>query len=463
MQGAAKVGGLVVLFAILVSGAYQVLGKSMFRNPTNNYKILFADASGVAEGTKVLMAGVPIGAVSKVRLAAPSTAEVTVEIDKAVMIPSGSSAVLPTSLIGFGDNPIQIVPSGAGMLAPGSQMSGVRTSALEQMLPNTKETMLEVNKTLVATRELISDQSLKENLKNVMKSVDTTLTQFGDLAKRMDGLMASNQGRIQQAISNATEAMAEVKLTVASVRKLASDPIWRDKTAGLLDALTSTTKKADGLVAELSSFVGDKQMKQSILDTLDNTSKITATGTKIAANTEEITKNGVTISAKAIELTDKANLIIDDMRKLIEKVGGVFNKGGGKSPLAGIEANMDLIRESKPNHWRTDSEVSLPFGDQRVHLGLFDMFESNKITLQLSQPLGNKGRYRYGIYASKPGVGVEYRLAPRLSLRGDMFDINNPRADLRARYEFGNGFYGYLGVERLFDRNAAMLGIGIRK
>jgi hypothetical protein len=48
-------------------------------------------------------------------------------------------------------------------------------------------------------------------------------------------------------------------------------------------------------------------------------------------------------------------------------------------------------------------------------------------------------------------------------LRGDLFDINNPRADLRARFDLGGGFYGWLGASQVFKRNAVTVGVGFRK
>lgn len=466
MQGAWKVGLLVVIFVGLLLGAYQMLGQSLFKKPTSRYDVLIADASGLAEGAKVLMAGVKVGTVSKVLLDSPTMARVVLAVDKGVKIPVGSGAAVAGSLIGFGDSPIQIVPPSkpsSRFMDPGSELVGVRLSPLADLLPDTKSTIEEVNKTLAATRKLIEDESLKKGLNDLMVSSNRTLTEFGNLASRIDGLVVSNQGTIQQAITNATAAMAEVQRTTASIQKLASDPQWKDKIAGLLDNLSSTTKKADELVTGLTAFANDPELKQALKNSVKNAEQITTSGTQIAANAAEMSKNGITITEKATVLMDKANEIADETKKLIEKFGGFINKTPGAGALGEISASMDLNRETKPNRWRTDAEVLIPYKDQRIHLGLFDSFESNRLTLQLSRPMGSNGWLRYGIYASKPGVGVDFKLAPKLFLRGDLFDINNPRADLRARYEFGKGFYGYLGVDRLLDRNAPTFGIGFRK
>jgi phospholipid/cholesterol/gamma-HCH transport system substrate-binding protein len=124
---------------------------------------------------------------------------------------------------------------------------------------------------------------------------------------------------------------------------------------------------------------------------------------------------------------------------------------------------MDLMRETNPGYWRTDVGLTFPLGDTTLNAGLYDAFGSNKLTVQLAKQATPKLQYRYGVYAAKPGVGVDYQLAPKVTLRGDMWDINRLRVDLRARYDFGNGIVGWVGVDSLFDRNAATIGIGIRR
>lgn len=468
MQGAWKVGLLVVIFVGLIVGAYQTLGKSLFKKEVDRYDLLFADATGIAEGTRVLMAGVKIGEVEKVKLDSPLRARVSVTVAKGTGIPLGSGAVVPGSLIGIGDNPIQIVPPAkpaTSFAAPGSELLGVRSSPLEGLLPDTAATMEEVNKTLAATRKLIENETLRTGLEKLMVSSEQTISQFGQLAKRVDSLMVNNQGVLEATLSNASLAMAEVKRTTEAVTKLASDPQWKNKIGGLLDNLASTTKKADELMASLNAFMSDPALKESLNSTLKNANQMTETGTKIAANAEVMSKNGITITEKTTELLEKATEIADEAKLLLQKLGKTFDKASGIGGLAlgGIEGTLEFGRETKPDRYRTDVEVKLPYKDKKIVLGLWDAFESNKLTLQLSQPVSPQLNVRYGIYASKPGVGVEYQLARGLFLRGDLFDINDPRADLRARYEFGNGFYGYLGVNRLFDRNAATIGIGIRK
>jgi phospholipid/cholesterol/gamma-HCH transport system substrate-binding protein len=185
-------------------------------------------------------------------------------------------------------------------------------------------------------------------------------------------------------------------------------------------------------------------------------------GEKIAKNGEQISANAIVASEKVIELETKASALLDDVKGALGNITDFFKKTGGKVNVPKFETTLDLRRQTEPNRFQTDIGVKVDLKDYDIHVGLWDAFESNRITAQIAKPFSPNGEYRYGIYASKPGVGVDYRLAQGLYLRGDLFDINNPRFDLRARYEFGKGFYGWLGMDRVFDRNSPTIGVGIR-
>jgi phospholipid/cholesterol/gamma-HCH transport system substrate-binding protein len=231
----------------------------------------------------------------------------------------------------------------------------------------------------------------------------------------------------------------------------------------LLQQLNATAAKASDLITNLNNFVSDPKMQANLKSSLANVDKMTDSGTRIAANTETISKNGITLSQKAIELADKANAIADEAKTALQKISGFFNRGGSKTNLPRVEGHLDLIGQTDPDHVRTDLYGRFDIGKGFVEAGLYNAFESNKAILEMGSPFGRGNDFRYGIYASKPGLGVDFHLAPRVSLRGDMFDINKPQLNLRTQFDFGSGLVGWLGVERLFDRPTFVAGVGIRK
>jgi phospholipid/cholesterol/gamma-HCH transport system substrate-binding protein len=466
MQGAWKVGLLVVVFGALLLGAYSFLGRTIFAPKTTPLYAIVPDASGVHEGAQVLMAGVNVGTVSKVNLESPNEARIALAINEKQSVPVGSTVQIPSSLIGFGDNPVVIVPpkspSGASLTA-GAEMTGSKLSPLEGILPDLTGTVQELNKTLVATREFITDKELKTKISELVNTGTKTIDKFGHLADNFQGILADNRQAFTSSMKSVQVAMLDVQKSAEIARKLLSDPKWKDQAQALLTTMDATVKKAKDVMDSVDAMVNDPNIRQPIHDSLANVKTITDTGTRIADNTEKITAEGITISKNLNELTVKANELAEEAKGVLKKISDFFNKVPKTSGLKGLEAGMDLIHETAPNHWRTDMIAKLPMKDGSLHLGIHDAFEANKFTIQLGKNIGGGSEYRYGIYASKPGVGVDFRLARGLMLQGDLYDINDIRLDLGARYEFKNGLLGWLGFNRVFDGNAFYAGLGFRK
>ena len=480
MQSASKVGLLLVVFVGLLIGAYAVLGKSLFAPKTDVYFATLSDAGGITQGTRILMAGVDIGTVTGVSLTSPSEAKLTLGITPGTKLPMGSSVLLPTSFIGFGDTPITIVPPTTpsnGLMTAGQTMAGKKASALDGVFPDSKATITELNRTMVAMRKLLEDQKLQTRVSDLLATTNKTLSQFGELATSTNRLIANNQSNIGQAMQAATAAVQDVHKVTIKIAELVQSGKLQNNAVAIMDKVKTIADHANELVVSMNKLVNDPSLRNPINQSVANVADITNTGKSIAANTAEMTKNGIAISEnvavvtkKAITLTDKANEIAskaseieDQLKGVLDKVGGFFNKAPNSKDLPKITSEMDLLRQSRPGYWRTDFGISVPINDQTLHLGLYDAFESDRITAQLGRSVTSTFGYRYGVYASKPGVGEDFRLAPRISLRGDAWDINDPRLDLRASYELGNGFHGWLGVDRLLKDNAITFGVGVRR
>ena len=454
-----------MVFALLLYGAYAVLGKTLFAEPKDRYYADFQDASGIVSGSQVTMAGLAIGAVSETRLLNPQLARVTLELKHGTRVPAGSEAVIPGSLLSISQGAIQITPPekpSPASLSPGAILKGRRASAFEQAIPGAKDTMAELTKTIKSTRELIEDKSLRKDIKTLMETSNDTLKKFGDLSSQTQGLIAENRVLIAQSLKSASLAMRDVQAGTQMVLSAMRKGHFEETTAQMLERLNATSAKAEHLVSSLDDLVNDKKVRDPLNTTLQNTASISESGAKIAKSTEVIAKNGEEVSSKAVEIAGKANDLADEAKKTLEDIRGFFGKGRSPKPL-NITAEMDVMQQQDPNYWRTDVEFSSKFKDTGYHIGVWDAFESNKFIIQLGRDAGKGLYYRYGIYAAKPGVGVDYRLNDRVHLRGDLFDLNDPRFDLRMRVNLGRGLYGWLGADRIFERATPTFGIGFQK
>jgi phospholipid/cholesterol/gamma-HCH transport system substrate-binding protein len=482
MQSAARVGLFVVIFLGLLLGAYAVLGQSVFAPKVSRYYAELDDVAGMAPGSRILVAGVKVGNIGEVELVSPTKARLTLLLDPKFKLPTGTMAEVPTSLIGFGDSALVLKPPAEanGFVAEGGTIAGRKAGALDGILPDTEQTMKELNATLVEARKVLADPALTKDVKKLLSNTEKTIGSFGRLADRMDMLLAKNDRSVNLALTRGAAAVADVQRITASVAKMMEEGTIQKDTKQILGQLVETSKKADQLVANMNSLVADGSIKQ----TTANVAEITKTGKSIAANVDEMTKtgksiaekadkiteNGVAISANVVDLTERTKKVIDgaveiegQVKGLLDKLGGVL--GPNKGPkIPPVTTSMDLMRETEPGRYRTDfnARIGLSHGNT-LDIGLFDAFEGNKLTVQYGTPVDSKLSYRYGIYAAKAGLGVDYQIAPKLFLRNDLWNINNPRYDARLRADFGGGLYGWMGMDRIFQKNSPTFGIGIRR
>lgn len=471
MRSAWQVGALVVLFGVLLVGALSVLQANVFAPQVDRYYAKFEDAGGLTVGSPVLLAGVKVGEVGEVGLDGDGLARVVLELEKGRRLARGTVAVLPTSFISIGDKQVLLRREGTGTgfvsaNDPGDVIPGVLQGPLDEVFPDTEATMAELNKTMQAFQRLLNDDELRQGLLGVMKAGEGTAAQFGSLASNLDGTLARNSGRIDTLMRGMVSTMGDMQAVTQEIRAFAESGSLQRQADELMSTINSAAKEGELLVKDLRQVTGDPATQASLKETMSNFETMSGSGVRIAADAEVMAKNGVEISAQTKELIAKANALADEVAKLLDEFKGTVDRivpRGGQSLLPEVGVEADLTIESEPRRARVDANILVPVGRDKVVLGLYDAFESNKLNLQLQRRLNERTDLRYGVYASKPGVGVSSRVAPNLWLRGDVFGLNDPQLDVRLRYDIRSDFHAWLGMERVFGKNSPSFGLGVRR
>lgn len=469
MKQAARVGGGAVAFGFLFLGAYALLGASIFAPPVNKYKAVFTDAGGAVAGSTVLLSGVNVGQVQEVKLERAGRAVLVLAVKKGVQIPEGTQAQLTASLVGFGDRPVELVPpvTAGATLQPGAEIPGRIKSSLEGIIPDTSETMAELNKTLRATQKLIGDQELRNQVVTLLESSNKTVTEFGLLASRMNNVASQNEGTLRKTLTQASVIMADVSRTTNALARMTTDGRFEGKINTLMDNMNASIKEGNGLIKDMRATLNDPELKEPMKAIMANTQTMTDSGTRIAANAEVMTQNGIELSKKALEIADKASKLADELSELLKRVdttfGKIANVGSSAAGIGRIETEANFIRETDPGRFRAEFMAKVPFGQETYTLGMWDAFESNKLIAQAGRNLGKDTVLRYGVFASQLGLGVDYRLAPGVWLRGDVFDVNEPRFDLRSQFDLGKDIRLHLGIDKVFSRSAPSIGLSLRR
>lgn len=472
MQSAWKVGALILVFFGLIAGVLAALNQSIFAKPTDLYYAKFADAGGLNAGSEILLAGVSIGKVEKVQLTDQGEALVTFAIEKGRPLSKKLVAVLPASFISIGDHQVllQALTSETGNYSPNnldSPIPGKLQGPLEGILPDTGETITELNKTMVAFRELLEDKELRNGLVAVMKSGEQTSTKFGKLADNLNGTLIKNSGEIDTIMATMVSTMKSVQAVTQEVETFAKSGKLQDQTETLLTTMNQAATEGKALVEDLRAYTADPEMQESLKKTIANFEKMSTSGVNIASDAEQMSKNGIEITAQTRDLMTKANNVADEVSKLIEDVKDAVKKfdptKGTGSLLPKVELEAGVTYTTEDSRLRSDVNLILPAGKDKLIFGLYDAFETNKINIMLQKGINDQTDLRYGVYASKPGLGVSYRFAPDTWLQSELFGLNDPQLDIRLKRRFNESIHGWVGVDKVFGRNTPAIGIGIKR
>jgi phospholipid/cholesterol/gamma-HCH transport system substrate-binding protein len=471
MESSAKVGALVLAFVLLGGWALFFLGEGAFRTETEAYYVEFPDAGGLAPGAVVMMRGVPIGSVESVNLET-SAAVAKLALKPNVNVPTGTVGLLRSSLISLGDQELLLVPgAGTSRLSPGSTILGSKESALETMLPGAQDTLQELSGTLAAMRELLQDPALKGGTTKALASAEglmnegqVTARKFGNLAGSLDGSLKGLEGRLGPLMASAESTFKSTEKLMASVESVLSKGEFEGKTLALLDELTAAATEGRRLVAEMNSLAADPELRGAMTRTLDNVEEASKSGAGMAQKLDAAAAEGQRAAQELTALLKRANSLADGVQDLIDRVNGAVGGFGAAAQGAGsLQPDIKVAQSNLEGRLRTDISTMIPAGQEKLELGLFDAFERNQLIAQFHRPMDESLVLRYGIFASEPGLGVDYAVASRAGFRADLFGLNNTRLDASFRYDFGRGVTGWVGLERIFDRNAAMFGIGLKR
>ena len=121
----------------------------------------------------------------------------------------------------------------------------------------------------------------------------------------------------------------------------------------------------------------------------------------------------------------------------------------------------NISEKMSPERFRLDIEARTSIGKNSIlNMGLYDLGQDTRLTLQAGQKsMDGNLLTRYGLYASKLGVGMEYNLSPNTQIRGDIYDTLHPRLDFRTLFRVNNNAFVWLGADGLGRHTSPILGV----
>ena len=443
---AVKVG--IFVFIALIAFTAVALFLTGYRMRIAGYPIsvVYDDVLGVTKGSEVRMAGVTIGVVDKPTLDAYQRAVVPLVINQKYRIPKGSRFVLRIGML-IGDKYIDIIPkrSSTQSLEPGDRVVGEVPPCLDDLLPQARKLMSSLQATSDAVKSVLGDPQLQVHLRSSVASLDQALRNFESASEKLNQAMLSVQATAHVIHGTVAEQQEDICATVDNVRAssenlrifseklkvLAEEGNIPENVKATLTAAREATESLDRSAESLEALFTSPELQSDFRDTVKG-----------------------------------AKQAVQEARVVIERVGNVF--GTKKSVLETNTltraTNIKGVFRTTDGRFRTTLQGTVPISeDSFIRLGIYDLGLGNKAIIQPGQPLDDNLDLRYGLYASKLGVGLDYNLSSKIYGTMDLFNTEEPRLDLEAGYMVTDNLALVLGIDELLKKNEVMLGVRLSK
>lgn len=247
--------GASVLIALLalVFGTNYLKGVNIFK-AANYYYASYTNVAGLAQSAPVTLNGYKVGLVRDIAYEYDNPGHVKVEIslDRQLLLPEGTSAVIVTDMLGTSTIELRMGTS-PNLLEVGSKISGVVGSGLmdkvsTELMPSIIQIAPHIDSLVVALTAVAADPALVNSVRRldaIMANLEATTTQLNRtvpaLLKNANSTMA-NVSDISANISQVSSALAVL-----------SDDLKRMPLDSTLRNINSITANLDEATSKLNS------------------------------------------------------------------------------------------------------------------------------------------------------------------------------------------------------------------
>ncbi len=496
----AKVGAFFVVAALVLGGWLTYLAHLK----PNSYvvKVSFKDMKGLIPQSFVRMQGVQVGEVKRVDLDTDAiTADghfpdpvVTLVIDSKYRIPEDSIFRVASGIL-ITNPTVEITP---GRLRTtlrqdnSAKVQGAESGgALATLSPELQETVTKLNGEFGSLQGKINKSYVK--IDKILDQTQTLLHTSNDSIAAAKNIIADPQvkAKLVDTLENFKESSAQAKLATVQLRGKLNGLLdsgrgtfdeTKDSLLNIFDRIDTTLDDANTVVKKLTEQVTDPRLQQSLQETTELARTTLARFNQLASDLHQFTgdpalqddlkttiANLKSASASGQEAVGRLNNLIGKIPGASARTGtgGADGSGTGTTgskpfkPLRFPPINV-LINASEqfdPSRFRLDAEARIPFGQRSlINLGLYDV-EHSSLILQAGTRMGGGVTSRYGLYAGKLGLGLDYNSVNNFYIRSDLFDANHPRLDIRTGFRVNKNASFWIGTDGLLRRPVPRIGI----
>lgn len=256
-----KTAVLVIISIILFIWGYSFLkGKNLFDN-SNKLFVVYENVAGLAPSAPVTLNGLTIGKVNSISINPDGKLLVELHITTDFPIAKTSIAEIYDSGL-VGGRQIAIKPNlldknytVSGDYLQASSKLGLTDALAQQLEPLQAkiQQLLENADVLFSNVNDILDTQTRQNLKNSIASLNTTLSEFSVASKSINELLADNKSKLNSTLKNVDKVSGNFATISDSLAKANLGQTVRnlEKTLAKVDKIMAELEKGNGTMGKL--------------------------------------------------------------------------------------------------------------------------------------------------------------------------------------------------------------------
>jgi phospholipid/cholesterol/gamma-HCH transport system substrate-binding protein len=445
MRPEAKVGLIIFAAIAVLVIVYWFLGGLAMRAASYPLYAEFDDVQILSRGSAVRLAGVRIGVVDAITLTEDKRARVTMRIQRDYEVPVGSQATVTSGGL-IGEPYIEITPGeGPGMLQPEDTIATRDVVRLDQLIQEVGGLVEDLRGATAGIRTVFEDPDVTGSIKATVRDLSQAAGSVAAAAEEIRTIAAENRPQIASIARNIDEASRRTLLLTEQVqRMLAGVDLRTDDIPEILANAREATASLARASTGLEELATDPQLAEDIRAT----------------------------AAEARNVAERTGRLVERVEDYVDRVAtrGIPSlpaprplRGRGLTVDATYNVGNDNLRVDLNYDFRLPMLLGLGMDPQDFfRVGLFDVTEDARINLQQGRLLDNGAAFRYGLYASRLGVGYDWRLAANPSLHVDLFGLNDPQLEVRALYDISPRWGLWLGVTDVFGERDLLIGTRLK-
>ncbi len=459
---------------IVTAGILALIGIYWFLGGLGLYPLyaVFPTAQKLDKGALVRMAGVKIGMVTSTGLTRDNKARVDLRIDNGISISTDSVARVTTGAF-IGDFYVEISPGKReAMLKGGDRIRTGTFAQPDKILQQVSEILKELRTSTRGLNQILGDEDILATVKQTVEAMRQASTEASRLAVAANGIVsgaAPDVARILKNLDNATLGATRIS---SQLEDMVATEV-RPNVRATLEQARQTTQKLDAAIMQAQELIaGFKGSTGTLETTLGSVSQTAAEAKDLMANLKEASAGARSIATDEQLRQDikaavhNAAIASEQLKDLTEALNKKYGQGRNTPaqrsavPESGFVTNA--LWNTDCGDYRVDANYTLPWaGNSFYRAGVRDIGEDTGANLQAGRTFGPTS-VRYGLYASRLGVGVDRQVSKSLLISGDVFRPNRPEMELRGILQTGGSVGIYGGVHDLFHGSDRDVYVGIR-